>query len=481
MSNGGRRRADTMNRRHRVLLVPAAIVVAGAVFALIGTWLFRTSTWGPRALGIRIPWLQAYLVVSMLLAGGTALWVRNVGARNRRLLATNAGLREHMAALTQQSPVMLVVADHEGRISAVRGQGLEPVGTAAEDLVGSSVWSAFEANGEVVGHLRAGLKGGVAQAVVEVGERSFELTVRPSSDAEGRVVGLVMVAFDVTRRCGVEREAEKLRGQLRRSNEELEHVRDEAPVGIAVFNEQGRLAEANRKFCAMVGYGEDELRGMTSDELTHPQDIAKSMQANLALQQGGEARGDVEKRYMRKDGSAFEAVTRLRVVQGRGGEGTRMVAVVEDVTEQRSVSARLSEVEAQLAVVLGRSSDAMIVSDVEGRVVCANERVAEFLGIDGDGLVGARLVDFGPRLTTCGAEPANAFERLFSCESVLEFEISVKWPKNRRILASAVPLRTPSGDPVGSVTLMRGTVPEPSPLRPQIAEQMSAVAAPRSE
>ncbi len=49
-------------------------------------------------------------------------------------------------------------------------------------------------------------------------------------------------------------------------------VFDDAPLGISLTGTDGRLARANTALTRMLGYGEDELDGLTVTELTHPDD-----------------------------------------------------------------------------------------------------------------------------------------------------------------------------------------------------------------
>ena len=43
-----------------------------------------------------------------------------------------------------------------------------------------------------------------------------------------------------------------------------------AMVGLAYTDLGGRFVEANRKLCELLGYTADELRSLTTSQLTHP-------------------------------------------------------------------------------------------------------------------------------------------------------------------------------------------------------------------
>ena len=84
----------------------------------------------------------------------------------------------------------------------------------------------------------------ISRAGIEI---SIEDSAAPIRDAQGRISGAVMVFHDVSRRRTAER-------ALRASEERLSAVFAQAALGIAVADLDGRLQEANLKFCAILGY-----------------------------------------------------------------------------------------------------------------------------------------------------------------------------------------------------------------------------------
>ena len=55
----------------------------------------------------------------------------------------------------------------------------------------------------------------------------------------------------------------------------LEH----SPVGMSLVSPTGDLVSANRALCAMLGYSEDQLKVLSFQQITHPDDL----QADLDL------------------------------------------------------------------------------------------------------------------------------------------------------------------------------------------------------
>src|SRR6478672_8897358 len=77
---------------------------------------------------------------------------------------------------------------------------------------------------------------------------------------------------------------------------------EQAGVGMALISPEGYYLRANAEFCKMLGYTEDQLRGLTSNDITHPDDAAAENELSSKLLVGEIATYRTEKRYRRRDG-----------------------------------------------------------------------------------------------------------------------------------------------------------------------------------
>ena len=64
-----------------------------------------------------------------------------------------------------------------------------------------------------------------------------------------------------------------------------------------------RFLRVNEKFCAIVGYPREELLQRTFQDITHPDELAVSLEPFTALMRGESLDFELEKRYLRQDGS----------------------------------------------------------------------------------------------------------------------------------------------------------------------------------
>jgi PAS domain S-box-containing protein len=110
---------------------------------------------------------------------------------------------------------------------------------------------------------------------------------------------------------------------------------EQASLGIAVEDLEGKLLVANPALCSMLGYREDELCGMNCSEFANPEDSEDDWALFQQLRAGVIDRYSLEKRYVRKHGVQFWG--RLNVSLWRNGDGGAplVFAFVEDITDRK--------------------------------------------------------------------------------------------------------------------------------------------------
>ena len=117
------------------------------------------------------------------------------------------------------------------------------------------------------------------------------------------------------------------------SERRFRSIFESAPTGIVSVSISGVFRHTNPTFRALLGYTEQELKGMTFIDITHPDDVGESRGQFGELVHGKRDVLDVEKRYRRKDGSIVWAKTRAVSVRDERGELQNLLALVTDITE----------------------------------------------------------------------------------------------------------------------------------------------------
>jgi len=181
--------------------------------------------------------------------------------------------------------------------------------------------------------------GEVAQAEVRLrhhnGEwRWFEVRVTNLLDDPG-VGGVVANLRDISERMRDQHEIHEAEERFRRAF-------DDAPIGMALSDADGKLFRVNRSFADMLGYTQRDLLGMTIAELTHSDDWVVNKREMQRLSAGETTSYHLEKRYLHADGHVIWASVSVSVVPEDDGRPTYLIGQIEDITERREVAQRLA-------------------------------------------------------------------------------------------------------------------------------------------
>jgi len=156
---------------------------------------------------------------------------------------------------------------------------------------------------------------------------------------------------------------------------------EQAAIGIAHLTLAEDWISVNQRFCDIVGYSREEIMRMRIDDFTHPDDIAVSQNLISSVRDGELPGYNIEKRYIRKDGSLVWVHLTVSVVRSERGEPLYLVGFIQDVTERRNAETSARKSLSLLQATLESTADGLLVVDLEGKIVSYNQRVAEMWGI----------------------------------------------------------------------------------------------------
>ena len=160
----------------------------------------------------------------------------------------------------------------------------------------------------------------------------------PMLNAVGEIVEWFGTARDITDR----KQAEE---KLRESEERFRVTFYQAAVGIAQTGIDGQWMLLNDRFCEILGYSRDELRGKRFIDITHPDDREASLTAVRRLVADEISSWSSEKRYIRKDGVTIWGRVFVSLVRGQHYHPLYFIAVVEEITQRIQAQERLRESE----------------------------------------------------------------------------------------------------------------------------------------
>jgi PAS domain S-box-containing protein len=122
---------------------------------------------------------------------------------------------------------------------------------------------------------------------------------------------------------------------LHDGDERLRATFEHAPVGISETALDGTLLRVNDGFCRVVGYTREELQGGLFQLITHPDDLPANLENYRRVQAGEVPYYEMEKRYVRRDGSIVWAHLFGSVVRDADGRAAYGIAVIQDITERK--------------------------------------------------------------------------------------------------------------------------------------------------
>jgi PAS domain S-box-containing protein len=176
-------------------------------------------------------------------------------------------------------------------------------------------------------------------------------------DDSGRPVRTAATIQDITERKQAEddlrrlREAERARDEeaLREAQERFRSAFDNAPIGVAVVDLEGRFLQVNRSLCEILGYPEESLLATTFQEITHPDDVEASMEQVRRAMSDEVGSYSLEKRHLATEGRQVWVSLSVSLVRDAEGEPLYFVDQIQDIMERKLAERELARRAEELA------------------------------------------------------------------------------------------------------------------------------------
>jgi diguanylate cyclase (GGDEF)-like protein/PAS domain S-box-containing protein len=130
--------------------------------------------------------------------------------------------------------------------------------------------------------------------------------------------------------------------ELREAHERFRSAFENAPIGMAMSDLEGRIIRANPALGGIVGWPPGDLAGVSVHDLTHPDDRESSAAEMHHLISTGSAGYQLEKRYIHSHGHEVWVSVSVSCVRDEQERPLYLIGQVEDVTERRALRERLA-------------------------------------------------------------------------------------------------------------------------------------------
>lgn len=236
----------------------------------------------------------------------------------------------------------------------------------------------------------AGLEEGTLLIARDGSQRPIADSTAPVRDAQGAIIGAVLVFRDLTAERAAQRRLATVEQRFRATFEQ-------AAVGMSHTAIDGRLLEVNRKLCEIVGYSRAELLARTWQDITHADDLQADLHRVRRLLAGEFSSYTLEKRYLRRDGGSVWIDLTVTLVRSADGTPEYFVSVVEDISARRRADEALRASEARYRLLFSRNPQPMYVYDLETlRFLAVNEAAVAHYGYSADEFLGMTIKDIRP-------------------------------------------------------------------------------------
>ena len=163
-------------------------------------------------------------------------------------------------------------------------------------------------------------------------------------------------------------------GQARLFEQAMRH----AAIGMALVTAEGRFLEVNGALCRMLGRDEATLRQLRLRDVTHPDDLAESLQLVEELVAGRREAFQLEKRYIHSDGHLIWGQASVSCLRSDGQ--CLFIVQIVDISEARRQRLELAEQDAQYRQLAENAADVVCRLDAEGRITWLSPSVESCLG-----------------------------------------------------------------------------------------------------
>ena len=121
-----------------------------------------------------------------------------------------------------------------------------------------------------------------------------------------------------------------------------------AGIGMAIVSTEGRWIEVNAALCRLFGYQAEDMVGRLVHDFSHPDDVPLTERVLARLLGDPEGVVEVEKRYLRADGTVIEAVVNSGLMRDPEGHADYLISQIRDVSAQRQTERALQALNASL-------------------------------------------------------------------------------------------------------------------------------------
>lgn len=158
----------------------------------------------------------------------------------------------------------------------------------------------------------------------------------------------------------------------------------------AVVEASGKFAATNRGFCDMVRQDAKTLLGLSLQDVTHPDDVADTLEKLAAVVRGRIPHYTLDKRYLYPDGTSGWVNETGSLVQEEGCLD-KVIVSAEDISGRRITESAARQREARLSAILDTVPDAMIIIGEDAQIEAFSATASRLFGYTPEEVAGKNV------------------------------------------------------------------------------------------
>lgn len=224
---------------------------------------------------------------------------------------------------------------------------------------------------------------------------------------------------------------EQVTKALKVSQQRFQAIFDEAAMGIVQTDLEGRILNCNKALQELLGYSEDELRGLLLKDFAHPQDrdLDKTLLSDMEI--GTCDAFTVSKRYRCKDAMTVWTNQSCSIV--RTAEPPFIINLIEDVTEQKCAEQARLEAEKKYRDIFENAVEGIFQCTPTGYFLSVNPSFVRIFGYDSAEQMLTEVTNMGKQLYASPQRRDEFDELLRKHSKVQNFEYEARC-RNGRII-----------------------------------------------
>ena len=157
------------------------------------------------------------------------------------------------------------------------------------------------------------------------------------------VLGTEGLIRDITNR-------KKSEDALRESEEKFRKIYEYMSVGIAKINLDFRIESANKAYCEMLGYSENQLIGKHLKDITAPETLKENLIKQSQLATGEIDHYRMEKQFIHQNGTIIDGILDSDLVRDAYGNPLYFLSSVLDITERNRLEKKVQQTQKMEAI-----------------------------------------------------------------------------------------------------------------------------------